>query len=163
MACDATAERAAARSVQLLTRQLDESNPVTPPPSRTKWTRCVPHPVLIGHAASLSQVLTAISDAMTAQGKAEERAAAAVTPAERRAAQADADAIASRKDALTRELQVAAPLPIPRAPRSRRGRDSGAASARDCELRCAGAVRALSAADRRASHPGAFRGQLEMR
>ena len=27
-----------------------------PPPSRTKWTRRVPHPVLIGHAASLSQV-----------------------------------------------------------------------------------------------------------
>ena len=23
-----------------------------PPPSRTKWTRRVPHPVLIGHAAS---------------------------------------------------------------------------------------------------------------
>ena len=28
----------------------------TPPPCRTKWTRRVPHPVLIGHAASLSQV-----------------------------------------------------------------------------------------------------------
>jgi hypothetical protein len=27
-----------------------------PPPLRTKWTRRVPHPVLIGHAASLSQV-----------------------------------------------------------------------------------------------------------
>jgi hypothetical protein len=27
-----------------------------PPPSRTKWTRRVPQPVLIGHAASLSQV-----------------------------------------------------------------------------------------------------------
>ena len=27
-----------------------------PPPPRTKWTRRVPHPVLIGHAASLSQV-----------------------------------------------------------------------------------------------------------
>ena len=26
-----------------------------PPPSRTKWIRRVPHPVLIGHAASLSQ------------------------------------------------------------------------------------------------------------
>jgi len=25
-----------------------------PPPLRTKWTRRVPHPVLIGHAASLS-------------------------------------------------------------------------------------------------------------
>ena len=25
--------------------------------SRTKWTRRVPHPVLIGHAASLSQVV----------------------------------------------------------------------------------------------------------
>jgi len=29
---------------------------VSPPPPRTKWTRRVPHPVLIGHAASLSQV-----------------------------------------------------------------------------------------------------------
>jgi len=27
--------------------------PVVPPPPRTKWTRRVPHPVLIGHAASL--------------------------------------------------------------------------------------------------------------
>ena len=27
--------------------------PPPPPPSRTKWTRRVPHPVLIGHAASL--------------------------------------------------------------------------------------------------------------
>jgi hypothetical protein len=27
-----------------------------PPPPRTQWTRRVPHPVLIGHAASLSQV-----------------------------------------------------------------------------------------------------------
>jgi len=26
-----------------------------PPPSRTKWTRCVLHPVLIGHAASLGR------------------------------------------------------------------------------------------------------------
>ena len=27
---------------------------VLPPPLRTKWTRRVPHPVLIGHAASLT-------------------------------------------------------------------------------------------------------------
>ena len=27
-----------------------------PPSPRTKWTRRVPHPVLIGHAASLTQV-----------------------------------------------------------------------------------------------------------
>jgi len=26
---------------------------LSPPPPRTKWTRRVPHPVLIGHAASL--------------------------------------------------------------------------------------------------------------
>jgi hypothetical protein len=32
-----------------------EACPPPPPPSRTKWTRRVPHPVLIGHAASLSQ------------------------------------------------------------------------------------------------------------
>jgi hypothetical protein len=30
---------------------------VPPPPPRTKWTRRVPHSVLIGHAASLSQVI----------------------------------------------------------------------------------------------------------
>ena len=36
-----------------------------PPPSRTKWTRRVPHPVLIGHAASFSQV---------ARGEASDRA-----------------------------------------------------------------------------------------
>jgi len=29
-------------------------NVSAPPPSRTKWTRRVPHPVLIGHAASLT-------------------------------------------------------------------------------------------------------------
>jgi len=29
---------------------------LAPPPSRTKWTRRVPHPVLIGHAASLSRL-----------------------------------------------------------------------------------------------------------
>ena len=33
-------------------------DPPPPPPPRTKWTRRVPHPVLIGHAASLSQVQT---------------------------------------------------------------------------------------------------------
>jgi hypothetical protein len=35
---------------------LDEvqAPPPTPPPPRTKWTRRVPHPVLIGHAASLT-------------------------------------------------------------------------------------------------------------
>ena len=27
-----------------------------PPPPRTKWTRRVPHPVLIGHAASLTRL-----------------------------------------------------------------------------------------------------------
>ena len=30
------------------------SPPPPPPPPRTKWTRRVPHPVLIGHAASLT-------------------------------------------------------------------------------------------------------------
>jgi hypothetical protein len=37
---------------------LDLERVLPPPlPPGTKWTRCVPHPVLIGHAASLSQVL----------------------------------------------------------------------------------------------------------
>jgi sugar phosphate isomerase/epimerase len=35
---------------------------VVPPPPRTKWTRRVPHPVLIGHAASLSQVVWSAFD-----------------------------------------------------------------------------------------------------
>jgi hypothetical protein len=30
---------------------------VLAPPPRIKWTRRVPHPVIIGHAASLTQVL----------------------------------------------------------------------------------------------------------
>ena len=39
-----------------------------PPFSRTKWTCRVPHPVLIGHAASLSQVaLSAEVDAVLAK------------------------------------------------------------------------------------------------
>jgi hypothetical protein len=36
----------------------DKTFAASPPPSRTKWTRRVPHPVLIGHAASLSQAST---------------------------------------------------------------------------------------------------------
>ena len=36
-----------------LTEYLMQSLEV-PPPRRTKWTRRVPHPVLIGHAASLT-------------------------------------------------------------------------------------------------------------
>jgi hypothetical protein len=40
---------------QVATREsVTLSAPPPPPPSRTKWTRRVPHPVLIGHAASLS-------------------------------------------------------------------------------------------------------------
>jgi len=40
----------AIKAGQLLARRM------FPPPPRTKWTRRVPHPVLIGHAESLSQV-----------------------------------------------------------------------------------------------------------
>jgi hypothetical protein len=35
-------------------QRLDACTKNTPPPFRTKWTRRVPHPVLIGHAASLA-------------------------------------------------------------------------------------------------------------
>ena len=35
-------------------RAADFKEKMPPPPSRTKWTRRVPHPVLIGHAASLT-------------------------------------------------------------------------------------------------------------
>ena len=38
------------------TANQDARAPSPPPPPRTKWTRRAPHPVLIGHAASLSQV-----------------------------------------------------------------------------------------------------------
>jgi hypothetical protein len=41
--------------VDVVLRRSPSPNPLSPPP-RTKWTRRVPHPVLIGHAASLSQV-----------------------------------------------------------------------------------------------------------
>ena len=34
---------------------VNKADPAPPPPPRTKWTRRVPHAVLIGHAASLSQ------------------------------------------------------------------------------------------------------------
>jgi hypothetical protein len=43
--------------VSPLFHSVDEGGQATdgsPPPSRTEWTRRVPHPVLIGHAASLT-------------------------------------------------------------------------------------------------------------
>jgi hypothetical protein len=40
--------------------------PPHPHPSRTKWTRRVPHPVLIGHAASLSQAAPKVRSAVQA-------------------------------------------------------------------------------------------------
>ena len=40
---------AAERALELM-----QALPPPPPSSRTKWTRRVPHPVLIGHAASLT-------------------------------------------------------------------------------------------------------------
>ena len=47
---EASAEPARARAVALHSAVASP-----PPPSRTKWTRLVPHPVLIGHAASHRQ------------------------------------------------------------------------------------------------------------
>ena len=46
----------AQRAKLIKTRAIvNEVRPPAPPlPSRTKWTRRVPHPVLIGHAASLT-------------------------------------------------------------------------------------------------------------
>ena len=38
----------------LMTASNEACGPPPPPPPRTKWTRRVPHPVLIGHAASLT-------------------------------------------------------------------------------------------------------------
>jgi len=43
-----------AAGVLPLLSQLARAGCVPPPPLRTKWTRRVPHPVLIGHAASLT-------------------------------------------------------------------------------------------------------------
>ena len=42
------------RAVLAEERGVDEVAPPPPPPPRTKWTRRVPHPVLSGHAASLT-------------------------------------------------------------------------------------------------------------
>ena len=41
------------------------SPPPRPPPPRTKWTRRVPHPVLIGHAASLGRLSSSRSQRST--------------------------------------------------------------------------------------------------
>ena len=41
---------------QRLTAQLGLRRAGTPPPPRTKWTRRVPHPVLIGHGDPSTQV-----------------------------------------------------------------------------------------------------------
>ena len=43
-----------ADSMSVAARERAPACPPAPPPSRTKWTRRVPHPVLIGHAASLT-------------------------------------------------------------------------------------------------------------
>jgi len=49
-----TGALAVRRQRRLLAEDLeDEAVKGAPPPPRTKWTRRVPHPVLIGHAASL--------------------------------------------------------------------------------------------------------------
>jgi len=51
-----------ASKLRLVEREIDATEdllkvcpPLPPPPLRTKWTRRVPHPVLIGHAASLTR------------------------------------------------------------------------------------------------------------
>ena len=49
----ADAVKALGRDRQKMDRRYIEVFP-PPPPPRTKWTRRVPHPVLIGHAASLT-------------------------------------------------------------------------------------------------------------
>ena len=49
------ASRVAARAERPPPARAQRTLPPPLPPPRTKWTRRVPHPVLIGHAASLSQ------------------------------------------------------------------------------------------------------------
>jgi len=51
-----------------------------PPPPRTKWTRRVPHPVLIGHAASLTPYYSDRSGTWRAFWRASRFAAAGCTP-----------------------------------------------------------------------------------
>ena len=51
---EAQARDALARHRALEAALAAQAPPPPPPPSRTKWTRRVPHPVLIGHAASLT-------------------------------------------------------------------------------------------------------------
>jgi hypothetical protein len=48
------AKEQAARVVLKMQRDRVPAGAGKPPPPRTKWTRRVPHPVLIGHAASLT-------------------------------------------------------------------------------------------------------------
>ena len=48
------ASRAEVRAEWAVTAPPAEEVSPPPPPPRTKWTRRVPHPVLIGHAASLT-------------------------------------------------------------------------------------------------------------
>jgi hypothetical protein len=55
-----------------------------PPPSRTNRTRCVPHPVLIGHAASLSQVFSPSTFLLGDEGSPGAHAAVAPSTGKRR-------------------------------------------------------------------------------
>ena len=56
VASDPQAEPDPSRLTVHFKREFDALHEVgpAPPPLRTKWTRRVPHPVLIGHAASLT-------------------------------------------------------------------------------------------------------------
>ena len=54
--CDGTGRRLGLRPFVWAPPPLVLSGHAASPPPRTKWTRRVPHPVLIGHAAPLSQV-----------------------------------------------------------------------------------------------------------
>ena len=59
VAAERAAERERREATQRRRREAQALPPPPPPPptSCTKWTRRVPHPVLIGHAAALSQAL----------------------------------------------------------------------------------------------------------
>jgi hypothetical protein len=64
---------------------LRDSTPPPLPPPRTKWTRRVPHPVLIGHAASLTPYRGCLRDSTRCQacGRSRSRATASATRARR--------------------------------------------------------------------------------
>jgi hypothetical protein len=99
-----------------------------PPPPRTKWTRRVPHPVRIGHAASLSQV----GGGGDPRRRPARRRARVRAPAARRAAR-EPLLSGGRRDAAAAPPPRGSARPRGSAPRASRAR--GAAAGEGCARR----------------------------